>query len=237
MARFFHAESWLPVVLGLVSAAPALASEKTILDVYAAIGDTEYFPLVKTLDGHTITNSFGDRLDTVIDPEGRFLAYLEEGGGWAVNTYKFWPLADGGTLAATVSASFEREVMYPDTFVEFFAHGPGDPWGVIKAPLPFVDASDFLERSPEPVTAEAQAMRAATQWEVYHALSADSDDLVLRLTATNRDKCWPETVFGFAIGNPPEEGLDFCRDVYANLTTELRFELDREAGRFAYVGD
>ncbi|RFP91122.1 hypothetical protein DZK27_02325 [Rhodobacteraceae bacterium 63075] len=231
----------MPVAFALaVVAAPACA-EDTIVDVYTALsafGDTEAHPLVETRDGHAIVHSvFGNRQETVIDQTGRFLAYIQEGGGWGITTYKFWPLAGGGAVAATVRASFEREVMYPDTFVDFFAHGPGDPWSMIEAPLPPVDASDFLNRSPEPATTEARAMLASTEWALYHALRPDTDDLVVRLTATNRDKCWPETLFGFATGNKPDDELDFCRDVYADLTTELRFAPDRETGQFIIVAE
>ena len=237
MVRHLSSNVWPPIAFAGV-AAPAVASKEAIVDVYAAIsafGDTEAHPLVETLDGHTIVHSvFGNRLNTVIDLPGRFLAYTQEGGGWGITTYIFWPLADGGAVAATVSASFEVEVMYPNSSVEFFAHGPGEPWDMIETPLPFVDASDFLNRSPKPATPEAWVMLAATEWTLYHAFGSDTDDLILRLTATNRAKCWPEPVFGFATGNPPDDGLDFCRDVYANLTTELHFELDRETGRFVF---
>ncbi len=239
MARYHPSKAVLPVAFAVV-AAPAFA-EDTIVDVYTALsafGDTDAHPLVETLDGHTIVHSvFGNRLNTIVDLPGRFLAYTQEGGGWGINTYKFWPLEGGGAVAATVRAAFEVEVMDPDPSVDFFARGPDEPWRMIEAPLPFVDASDFLTRSPAPATDDARALRAATQWAVYPALSPDNDDLVLRLTATNRDKCWPETLFGFATGNAPEDGLDFCRDVYANLTTALRFKFDHDTGRFVFAGE
>lgn len=211
-----------------------LYAQQTIFEVYRAIGDNKYFPLVETLDGHTITNSFDWRLDTRIEEQSNFLAYLEEGAGWSVTAYKFWRLADGGAIAVTSSASFEVEVMYPDTYVEFFARSPGGEWGEIDAPMPFIDASDFLGRSAKPQNDGAQGMLEATDWALYYELSPDTDLLTIRLTATNRDKCWPEKTFGFANGNPPIDGeLDFCRDVYAGLMTDLQFELDPEAGRFA----
>lgn len=210
-----------------------LHAQESIFDVYRAIGDTEYFPLVETLDGHTISNSFDWRLDTRIEEQSNFLAYLEEGAGWSVTAYKFWPLADGGAIAATSSASFEGDVMYPDTYVEFFARSPEGVWGEIDAPMPFIDPSDFLARSVEPNNAGAQDMLEATDWALYYELGPDTDLLTVRLTAANSDKCWPEKMFGFATGNPPVEGeLDFCRDVYSGLTTELRFELDPGTGRF-----
>lgn len=212
------------------------ANDDTIFDVYHTIGDTEYFPLVETLDGYTITNSFDWRLDTLIEEKHNFLAYLEEGAGWSVTSYKVWPLPDGGAIAATSTASFEVEVMYPDTFVQFFARGPGDEWGEIDAPMPFVDTSDFLKRSPEPEGTEIRAILQSTDWAIYYDLSPETDHLTLRLTATNRDKCWPETIFGFATGNPAGEGeIDFCRDIYPALATALPFALDSETGRFELV--
>lgn len=223
------------VALSVSLGHPALA-EETILDVYQAIGDTAYFPLRETLDGHTITNSFDWRLDTTIDEDGRFLAYREEGAGWSVTAYKFWPFADGGAIAVTSTASFVAEVMYADTYVQFFAHGPGDAWGEIDPPIPFVDASDFLSRSPEPASPEALEMLNSTEWALYHEVSADSDLLTIRLTATNRDKCWPENVFGSAQPEPSVTSpFDFCRDLYAGLTTELKFALSPGNGRFKLV--
>src|SRR5690606_7990393 len=128
---------------------------------------------------------------------------------------------------------FEVEVMYPDTYVEFFARSPEGVWGEIDAPMPFVDPSDFLARSAEPDNAGARNMLEATDWALYYELGPDTDLLTVRLTATNRDKCWPEKSFGFATGNLAVEGaLDFCRDVYAGLVTELQFELDPSTGRF-----
>ncbi len=207
---------------------------ETIFDVYRIIGDTEYFPLVETLDGHSITNSFDWRLDTRIEEESNFIAYLEEGGGWSISAYKFWPLSDGGAIAVTSSASFEVEIMYPDTYVQFFARGPGDEWGEIDPPMPFVDVSDFLGRSPALETRAARDMLKATEWALYYDLGPDTELLTIRLTATNRDKCWPETIFGSNDdASSGDEEFSFCRDVYSGLFSELKFELDPDTGRFA----
>lgn len=212
------------------------AEEESILDVYRAIGDTSYFPLVETLDGHAITNSAGWRLETRIEEQRRFLAYLEEGGGWAVNTYKVWPLANGGAIAATVSASFDVETMYADTYVEFFRRDAAGSWNEIPPPLVHLAPEDFLRRSPSLAGAQAQELLDATDWALYYELRPETDDLAVRLTATNREKCWPEAVFGHSrVSASKASGIDFCRDVHARLTTKLLFRLDPRTGRFEPV--
>lgn len=102
--------------------------------------------------------------------------------------------------------------------------------------MPFVDVSDFLGRSSVLNSPAVREMLAAIGWAIYHDISADNELLTIRLTATNRDKCWPETTFGFADGNPPRESeLDFCCEIYARLITELHFVLYPETVQFVPV--
>lgn len=227
----------------LPAAAIALAfcqgaqADETIYDLYAAIGDTVFFPLVDRPDGKTITNAAGRRLKTQISEEGRFLAYLEEGGGWAVNTFKFWPLADGGALAATMVGSFEGEVMFADSYAEFYRRRPGGKWEVIDPPVPALDISHFVRETPDVSGDRQRQLLARADWGLFYELRPDSEQMVVRPTATNREKCWPEIIFGLLEEGEGENAgrTGFCRDVDAVLTGGIALRLDAETGRFELV--
>lgn len=212
-----------------------LAAE-TIHDVYEVIGDTVFFPLVDASNGKTVTNSAGRPLKTRIDEKGRFLAYLEEGSGWAVNTFKFWSLPDGGAVSATMVGSFEAETMFADSYAEFYSRGPGGAWNVIDPSMPPLDVSYFLDRSPAFHLAEEKRLFEETAWGLFYELLPDSEHMLVRLTATNREKCWPERIFGQ--DSTEGEGIatsDFCRNIYARLTNEVLLRLDSDKGGFELV--
>ena len=222
------------LLLGLVQGANA---GEAIYDLYAAIGDTVFFPLADTRDGQTITNSAGRPLKTQIDEKGRFLAYLEEDGGWAVNTFKLWPLPDGGAIAATMVGSFEGDVMFADSRVEFYARRPGGAWEVIDPPTAPLEVSYFLDKAPVFRSSELKKSFEDTTWGLFYELRPDREHIVVHLTATNRSKCWPETVFGGARERDRGDagGTDFCRDVHALLMKEVVLQLDEARGRFDIV--
>lgn len=207
---------------------------ETIYDLYAAIGDTVFFPLVDTPDGRTVTNAAGQPLKTRIDEKGRFLAYLEEGSGWAVNTFKFWPLPGGGAIAATMVGSFELEVMFADSFAEFYARRPGGTWKVVDPPMEPLDVSYFLDQAPVFPREERKKLFEETAWGLFYELRPDREHVVVHLTATNRDKCWPEAVFEVTGQSDRDDagGPDFCRDVYDLLMKEVVLQLDEDNGRF-----
>lgn len=222
------------LLLGLAQGANA---GETIYDLYTAIGDTVFFPLADARNGQTVTNAAGRPLKTQIDEKGRFLAYLEEDGGWAVNTFKFWPLPGGGAIAATMVGSFEAEVMFADSYAEFYSRRPGEAWEVIDPPMESLDVSYFLGQAPAFYRNEQKKLFEETTWGLFYELQPDHEHIVVRLTATNRDKCWPETIFAAATDDDRSgtDGTEFCRDVYALLMKEVVLQLDKEKGRFEIV--
>ncbi|MGE4303446.1 MAG: hypothetical protein AB7E24_05360 [Novosphingobium sp.] len=222
------------LLLGLVQGVHA---GETIFDLYAAIGDTVFFPIVDTRDGRTVTNAAGVPLKMRIDEKGRFLAYLEEGGGWAVNTFKFWPLPDGGAIAATMVGTFEADVMFADSYAEFYARRPGGSWEVVDPPMEQLDVSYFLDQAPVFRREEQKKLFEETTWGLFYELRPDREHVLVHLTATNRDKCWPEAVFEVTGQSDRDDagGPDFCRDVYDLLMKEVVLRLDEDNGRFEIV--
>lgn len=221
----------------LIILSQGLYAAETIHEVYEAIGDTVFFPLVVASNGKTVTNSAGKPLKTRIDEKGRFLAYLEDGSGWAVNTFKFWPLPDGGAIAATMVGSFEAETMFADSYAEFYAHGPGDTWDVIEPPMENqLDVSYFLDQAPAFRSPEEKEIFEETTWGLFYELLPEREYMLVRLTATNREKCWPERVFGAKAEPVPQTASTaFCRNIYARLTNEALLKLDPEKGQFDLV--